>query len=1225
MFTLNKNLEHSLELPQMKPTLFTATLAAVASLQMANAATITVNTANNDNPGAGQTSLVMALQQAQAGDTIAFNIPGDGPHYIKTPVNGYPLIVNDDVTIDGYSQPGASANTNPIRAANNAKLKIVLDSRDGGRTAMNYNTGRPGYGDGENAILGVFNAANVSIKGLAFLGLYTQNSDVDPGVYCVAFARDHTGAPNYDDNAHVSGCWFGVEPDGTSVTGGSAAAIAAFRHRDVSGGPLPELPNRDMTVGVKAGSANPRAEFNVMVGMSYNLAGEQTGTCFSGNFVGMLPDGMTPYDLTVENPGQFAGASMEIGRYNDSTIIVGTDGDGVNDADEGNIFGPLTGGQTVVAFYGTGNKKFIIAGNYFGVAVDGVTSLPGAFRILGDSFSAASVQFGSDFNGVSDAWEGNVVHNNHPTPDFLVMLPINASAGAKLSVRGNSLVNNYPLPVNMAASSLGLPDPLAFYAPHLEAVEPLVIQPTIAVEGSNLVGTAPLATASFAATIIDLYEADPEGIENGKLLSNTDLPNGFVQGKRYIASFVDNSAADMNPAPGAFKFSLSGKAAAGKLLTATANYSIQAAGTTRADVVTSPFSEPVAGPAPGKTIVVNTANNDNPGAGQTSLVMALQQALDRDTIAFNIPGDGPHYIKTPVNGYPLIVNDDVTIDGYSQPGASANTNPIRAANNAKLKIVLDSRDGGRTAMNYNTGRPGYGDGENAILGVFNAANVSIKGLAFLGLYTQNSDVDPGVYCVAFARDHTGAPNYDDNAHVSGCWFGVEPDGTSVTGGSAAAIAAFRHRDVSGGPLPELPNRDMTVGVKAGSANPRAEFNVMVGMSYNLAGEQTGTCFSGNFVGMLPDGMTPYDLTVENPGQFAGASMEIGRYNDSTIIVGTDGDGVNDADEGNIFGPLTGGQTVVAFYGTGNKKFIIAGNYFGVAVDGVTSLPGAFRILGDSFSAASVQFGSDFNGVSDAWEGNVVHNNHPTPDFLVMLPINASAGAKLSVRGNSLVNNYPLPVNMAASSLGLPDPLAFYAPHLEAVEPLVIQPTIAVEGSNLVGTAPLATASFAATIIDLYEADPEGIENGKLLSNTDLPNGFVQGKRYIASFVDNSPDDMNPAPGAFSFDLTGKGAAGLTLTATANYSVQAAGTTRADVVTSPFSEPSTGLAAELKVTVVRNTDGTATLSWPAALTGVSVESKASLSDTTWTPVGGVVGNSVKVTIPASGNAFYRLKR
>ena len=32
------------------------------------------------------------------------------------------------MTIDGYTQPGASPNTNPILGGNNAQIKIVLDS-----------------------------------------------------------------------------------------------------------------------------------------------------------------------------------------------------------------------------------------------------------------------------------------------------------------------------------------------------------------------------------------------------------------------------------------------------------------------------------------------------------------------------------------------------------------------------------------------------------------------------------------------------------------------------------------------------------------------------------------------------------------------------------------------------------------------------------------------------------------------------------------------------------------------------------------------------------------------------------------------------------------------------------------------------------------------------------------------------------------------------------------
>src|SRR4051812_13213414 len=100
-----------------------------------HSATLTVTTVDNNNTTAGQLSLKQAIQQAQNGDTIAFNISGAGPHVIATPDEGYPIISRQNLTIDGYTQPGSSPNTNPILGANNAVLKIVIDSttEPGGR------------------------------------------------------------------------------------------------------------------------------------------------------------------------------------------------------------------------------------------------------------------------------------------------------------------------------------------------------------------------------------------------------------------------------------------------------------------------------------------------------------------------------------------------------------------------------------------------------------------------------------------------------------------------------------------------------------------------------------------------------------------------------------------------------------------------------------------------------------------------------------------------------------------------------------------------------------------------------------------------------------------------------------------------------------------------------------------------------------------------------------
>ena len=92
-------------------------------------------------------------------------------------------------------------------------------------------------------------------------------------------------------------------------------------------------------------------------------------------------------------------------------------------------------------------------------------------------------------------------------------------------------------------------------------------------------------------------------------------------------------------------------------------------------------------------IVTTTA-----GTGAGSLTAAINALADGDTIKFAIPGAGPHFIQTPPDGYPLITKNDITIDGYSQTGASPNTASIHSANNAVLKIVLTSTNGNALSM-----------------------------------------------------------------------------------------------------------------------------------------------------------------------------------------------------------------------------------------------------------------------------------------------------------------------------------------------------------------------------------------------------------------------------------------------------------------------------------------------------------------------------------------------
>ena len=254
---------------------------------------ITVDTVNNVNPGTGRTSLLQAITALQDGDTIAFNISGDGPHYIATPAGGYPLIVANGVTIDGYSQPGATPNSNTILAANNAQLKIVLDSRSGNSLSMDNFPGQDpadsnGYGDTENAILGLHQATNATIRGLCFLARPNADEGGAVSLYAIAFAR---GA-----QAHVSGCWFGVDVDGQTIAP-PIYAITGFRYRDRSTGTEIPIYTDGIVIGVAAKSTNPRAEFNVFAGIpSIPMIIEANATRISGNFINVFPDGLRDFN-----------------------------------------------------------------------------------------------------------------------------------------------------------------------------------------------------------------------------------------------------------------------------------------------------------------------------------------------------------------------------------------------------------------------------------------------------------------------------------------------------------------------------------------------------------------------------------------------------------------------------------------------------------------------------------------------------------------------------------------------------------------------------------------------------------------------------------------------------------------------------------------------------------------------------------------------------------------
>ena len=178
-----------------------------ASAALAN--TYSVTTTADSGPGSLRQAILDANANAGA-DTVTFNIPGADSGCNGTgvctiaPLTALPSIT-DAVTIDGYTQPGASTNTN-AQGAINAVLKIVLSGV--------HVVGTPA--------LFVNGAAGTTIRGLVF------NGGFDETVYFLL-----------SDNSALRGCFVGTDASGTTAVGNNRGVYVSASAQFSLGGPAP--------------------------------------------------------------------------------------------------------------------------------------------------------------------------------------------------------------------------------------------------------------------------------------------------------------------------------------------------------------------------------------------------------------------------------------------------------------------------------------------------------------------------------------------------------------------------------------------------------------------------------------------------------------------------------------------------------------------------------------------------------------------------------------------------------------------------------------------------------------------------------------------------------------------------------------------------------------------------------------------------------------------------
>ena len=605
---------------------------------------------------------------------------------------------------------------------------------------------------------------------------------------------------------------------------------------------------------------------------------------------------------------------------------------------------------------------------------------------------------------------------------------------------------------------------------------------------------------------------------------------------------------------------------------------------------------------------VTTTNNETPGA-ETSLLQVLGSLNDGDYVRFNIPGAGPHTIVTPIGGYPLITNNGVIIDGYTQPGSVRNSNPILGGNNAQLKIVLDST-GTESAPNPDPtlpdrllrrstrldfpgieGNTGYGDSENCIIGFYEADNCAVRGLSFIARTTSSDESDPAIYCIALVRQAT-------NAHVSGCLFGMAPGGTTTAAlrPPASAVAAFRWR-VGG----DVFSDGLTFGTDGDGIDDRAEFNVTLGARIALALELNGPKISGNYGNVFPSGTNFVDIDAVYAQQLVllpdDASLEFlenGRVANNSVV-GTDGDGISDSDERNVIGH-TVYDVHIEFYSSPATNNVIAGNYVGVGIDGVTQAPRSTNQVQDFValpSPGSARIGSNGDGVSDDLEGNLIVNG--SGDFFT-----TGSAVPVVYRRNRLVNCNYIQLNNDTSLL---------PPTLNAITNNIIS-----------GTMTPLFGEYITAFIDVYVADPAALAN-----TNDWPNVMTHPSRWLASFTDNGPGDLDIAPDAFAFNISSFGVADSNyVTVTVTYSKE---TTASNAGLAVTTEPAAPVSRRPSLTI-SVTDTEAIVSWIAPDDSFVLQQNNSFNPNTWLELfvhehtgGRNVVTAAKDTFP--GPTFFRL--
>jgi hypothetical protein len=425
----------------------------------ANAATIVVTNTADSGAGSLRAAIISANATTEA-DIIHFNIPNTDPGF-QTATQHWRIDISStalppietNLIIDGYSQPGAVANTNtPSQGGSNAVLKIELRNATGSNAV--------------NGIDGLSNNSSVLmvVRGLAIHSFQSQ----------IQLAG---GAPQ-----RVEGCFLGTTIDGTadanpSNNNQSGVRVQGFGAFQV-GGPTPDTRN------LISGDTNGIVFQSVANGV--RIEGNLIGTNAAGT-VGISPraTGITMNSSTntriggtdpnarnlISGNGFWGLTAFNVGATN--AVIgntFGADWTGTRPVRNGsNPFSPtqivenvrLSGVSCPLQFGGAlpGEANLLAFSPLAGVGIDTCTNAVHRNRFLGNALPIDNVS-GGGFVGATPNDAGDPDTGGNRMQNFpVVTLPANfvGSTSVNLSYLIDTLPANasYPITVEFYRSECG--------------------------------------------------------------------------------------------------------------------------------------------------------------------------------------------------------------------------------------------------------------------------------------------------------------------------------------------------------------------------------------------------------------------------------------------------------------------------------------------------------------------------------------------------------------------------------------------------------------------------------------------------------------------------------------------------------------------------------------------------------------------------------------------------